>query len=313
MGGKVATVSDQAHDRLAAIEYGDQPSVLLIGDGEEPLERGRRIAALAGCRVAGEAGVADGEACMAHPIGTAAVLVELDGDAPGLDALLDRLEATVAAGRLRAVVAAPEALLDPVAARTPHRDIAQLCGASEAERVEALAFAAAPRRAMLHDIGREGGELHRLREEVGRIASVLAALSAEPGAAGSAAGALADAEEAESGVDPAFVRSIIQARRLRDRFFPAGLFADPAWDMLLDLMAARLEGKAVAVSSLCIAAAVPSTTALRWIKMLTDQGLVRRLADPQDGRRVYIELGEETARRLACYLFEAQRLAPPVI
>jgi hypothetical protein len=40
------------------------------------------------------------------------------------------------------------------------------------------------------------------------------------------------------------------------------LFADPGWDILLDLYAARQEGKQVSVSSLCIAAAVPPTTAL---------------------------------------------------
>jgi len=36
--------------------------------------------------------------------------------------------------------------------------------------------------------------------------------------------------------------------------------ADPAWDMLLDLTAARAESRAVSVSSLCIAAGVPTTT-----------------------------------------------------
>ena len=72
--------------------------------------------------------------------------------------------------------------------------------------------------------------------------------------------------------------------------------------MLLDLMAARLEENRVAVSSLCIAAAVPATTALRWIKALTDRGLFVRVADPQDGRRVFIELSATSragARRLS--------------
>src|SRR3546814_10077844 len=46
------------------------------------------------------------------------------------------------------------------------------------------------------------------------------------------------------------VRGLIRARRTRDQFFRNELFADPAWDMLLDLMAARLEHKRVSVSSL---------------------------------------------------------------
>lgn len=114
-------------------------------------------------------------------------------------------------------------------------------------------------------------------------------------------------------IDAAHIRAIIRARRLRDQFFRSDLFADPAWDMLLDLMAARIEKGRVAVSSLCIAAAVPPTTALRWIKALTDRGLFVRSADPLDGRRVYIALSDEAARSVAAYLRAAQRLAPTVI
>ena len=73
-------------------------------------------------------------------------------------------------------------------------------------------------------------------------------------------------------IEAAAVRDFIRARRLRDQFFGDGLFADPAWDILLDLTAARIERRPVAVSSLCIAAAVPATTALRWIKHLTAEG-----------------------------------------
>jgi DNA-binding MarR family transcriptional regulator len=67
------------------------------------------------------------------------------------------------------------------------------------------------------------------------------------------------------------------------------------------------------VSSLCIAAAVPATTALRWIKTLTDMGLLVRSADPQDGRRVYIELAPGAAARLEAYLGAAHRIAPVVL
>lgn len=91
------------------------------------------------------------------------------------------------------------------------------------------------------------------------------------------------------------VRGLIRARRLREQYFEAELFADPAWDMLLDLMAAQLEGTKVAVSSLCIAAAVPPTTALRWIKTMTEEGVFLRKADKKDGRRIFIELSDEAA------------------
>lgn len=89
------------------------------------------------------------------------------------------------------------------------------------------------------------------------------------------------------------VRGLIKARRLRDQYFDAELFADPAWDMLLDLMAARLEGRKVSVSSLCIAASVPPTTALRWIKTMTEEQIFVRKADDKDGRRIFIELSDD--------------------
>src|SRR5690606_396517 len=109
------------------------------------------------------------------------------------------------------------------------------------------------------DIGRaEASLLHQLSEDAARIASVLASLSGEE-----AVGEGANDGEEPVEVDAAFVRGIIRARRLRDQFFRGELFADPAFDTLLDLYAARLEGRRVAVSSLCIAASVPATTALR--------------------------------------------------
>jgi DNA-binding transcriptional ArsR family regulator len=109
--------------------------------------------------------------------------------------------------------------------------------------------------------------------------------------------------------DAGVIRDMIRARRLRDELFGPGLFADPAWDILLDLTAARIEGRSVAVSSLCIAAAVPATTALRWIKQLTEAGLLRRVADPDDGRRIFIELSDDAARMMANYFASAAR--PP--
>lgn len=89
------------------------------------------------------------------------------------------------------------------------------------------------------------------------------------------------------------VRGLIRARRMRDQYFDPELFADPAWDMLLDLMAAQLEGLKVSVSSLCIAASVPPTTALRWIKTMTEEEIFVRKADKQDGRRIFIELSDD--------------------
>jgi DNA-binding MarR family transcriptional regulator len=105
------------------------------------------------------------------------------------------------------------------------------------------------------------------------------------------------------------VRSVIRARRLRSRFFEEELFADPAWDMLLDLLQAEIAQLRVPVSSLCIAAAVPATTALRWLKTMTDKGIFLRRADPHDGRRVFVELSPSASEGMRRYFAEVGRAA----
>lgn len=96
-------------------------------------------------------------------------------------------------------------------------------------------------------------------------------------------------------------RNQIRQRRTRDRYFRAEMFADPAWDMMLDLYAAHYEERRVSVSSLCIAAAVPATTALRWINLLTKDAVLERRKDLADGRRIYVHLSEQTRLKLDDY------------
>jgi hypothetical protein len=230
------------------------------------------------------------------------------GDA--LDRLLDRLNLAAKTQRHRSVVRVVPELVDVAAARAPHRDVMLLCGVSTLEVVGALAVAAGPATApTVRETGEESPtQLRRLSEEVSRIAKALAELSGAEIAfehtppvrpAMTPNGALPSA---------AAVRSLLRARRLREHYFEADLFADPAWDMLLDLLLARIERREVAVSSLCIAAAVPPTTALRWIKRLTDDGLFVRTADPRDGRRVFIDLSDAAASGLAGYFNAIERL-----
>jgi Winged helix DNA-binding domain len=304
-----------AHDALAMINYRDSPPVCIFGDSAAALVRMRRTAEAAGCRVARS--IALDAATAPECVPTAAALIEIDGaaDPAAIVPLLDWAQREAASGARRIVVSAPAAWIDLVAARTPDAGVAQLCAAAEDERVAAVAFASRRPELRLHDVGRDEGSaiLQQLTEDVSRIAAILSSLSEEEAAAIAHVKPTEGADKDEPGLDAAFVRSIIRARRMRDQYFRGGLFADPAWDMLLDLMAARLEENRVAVSSLCIAAAVPATTALRWIKALTDRGLFVRSADPQDGRRVYIELSDDAARALTAYLRAVHRMAPTAI
>jgi hypothetical protein len=109
--------------------------------------------------------------------------------------------------------------------------------------------------------------------------------------------------------DPRLVRRIIRQRHVRGKFFDADLFADPAWDMLLDLTAARAEHARVSVTSLCIASGVPPTTALRWIGQMTEAGLFERVEDEADRRRAFIALTDGAADAMARYFAEIGRTA----
>ena len=105
----------------------------------------------------------------------------------------------------------------------------------------------------------------------------------------------------------AVVRRTMRARTTRAEYFPSDLFSDPAWDMLLDLALARLTGKRVSVSSLCLAAGVPATTALRRLDDLCAANMTTRLPDVADGRRKFVELTDDGARRMLLYLESLQR------
>ena len=103
-------------------------------------------------------------------------------------------------------------------------------------------------------------------------------------------------------VESRFIRWVINARAVRRQLFDSHLFADPAWDMLLELYALESEGRRISVSKLSVAAGVPCTTTLRWIEKLESDSLVVRAADPLDGRRIWVglsQLGRETMHAFA--------------
>jgi DNA-binding MarR family transcriptional regulator len=109
-------------------------------------------------------------------------------------------------------------------------------------------------------------------------------------------------QPARHGVTATDLRNIIKERRNRDKFFRQGLFADPAWDMLLELhLFEALSQIRIARSRLCLGAAVPATTALRWISALEAEGLIERRSDPLDGRRVFIALSPRGLDQMKAY------------
>lgn len=248
------------------------------------------------------------------------LLIFCPSASPMLERLLVQVETQAIQTGMSVVIVAGWHSVDLAYAclRNPHSQL--LCDPDQVELAAALVAAVKgrPTYDSVHEMDHDGSRIQQLSDEIGRLARTLDALmqrkSGQP--AFDAGQALADSaplyarrlpaaltEESDamdelSAITAAQVRDLLRARRIRSDFLPGDLFADPAWDMLLDLLASQLERDQVSVSSLCIAAGVPPTTALRWLRTLTDKGLVIRHADPHDGRRVFISLAQDTADAL---------------
>lgn len=259
-------------------------------------------------------------------------------DCPTLDgarlASLVRLDERAARAGAQLVVATSVAALEDVFGCLETADPLLLVDATPAQAALALGSAmlnlSHTRLRELHE--GERLELLRLTEEVGRLAAKLDRLALPLGAEGTqtmtarlASPAIeygAPGRAAERDLlrrprpplpDPRLVHRIIRQRRLRDRYFESDLFADPAWDILLDLTAARAEHRRVSVTSLCIAAAVPATTALRWIAQMTEMGILVREQDDEDKRRAFIALSDSAADAMARYFDELGKDAAKLI
>jgi hypothetical protein len=291
----------------ADVHYSDPPPVLIAASSDSAMAKASRLIETCGGRIGARLPIDLAKERLQRQAATSAVWIELDEDCGGpMDELLAHVSRDVADGRYAVVVSGRSSLLDALVAGLGDGAVELIIDADDAERAAALALATAQiaRPLALSDVASEQNaeRLRQLSDEVSRIASTLARLSAGPSAVATAPEATSSGEVPH--VSAETVRAVIRARRLRARYFSEGLFADPAWDMLLDLLQAEIAQLRVPVSSLCIAAAVPATTALRWLKTMVSEGLFVRRADPHDGRRVFVELAPEASHALRRYFGE---------
>ncbi|MDK2768462.1 MAG: hypothetical protein KYX69_12180 [Sphingomonas sp.] len=281
-------------------------SVLLLGDEGPGTDAAIEAIAQAGlsCRLHETIDTAHLalEDCLAD------VLVLEVGSTPHADLgrLLDRLAAFSSETGVPLVASTPLEQLDLVAGHLWPIEALLLCEPTAADRRAALDQAVfRPRELILRDsAGARDNDLEVMREDIDKIARTVQVLAAETGLAKSSA--FVSTLDATGRAE--IVRRTIRARRMRERYFDSRLFADPAWDMLLDLYAAHLEGREVSISSLCIAAATPPTTALRWIGSMTDAGMLVRQPDQRDRRRHMISLSDGALRAIERYFSAAYAL-----
>lgn len=290
----------------------DLPPVLLAASSQAAMARAERTVSDCGLRIGAKLSVELAPERIKNQGKATAVWIELDRDCgEPMDDLLNLVAKDVGDRRYDAVVSVSADVLDPVVAQLAEPGVELIANAGDAERVAALATILGSRemRERFADVGtdRSAERLRQLSDEVSRIAATLARLSAGPGSPPRGLELVPAADLPPLAIET--VRNVIRARRLRARYFPEDLFADPAWDMLLDLLQAEIAQLRVPVSSLCIAAAVPATTALRWLKTLVSKGVFIRRADPHDGRRVFVELAPEASQALRRYFAEVGPVA----
>lgn len=108
---------------------------------------------------------------------------------------------------------------------------------------------------------------------------------------------------------------IHEQRQARARFFDSRLLGEPAWDMLLALYYLPQRGEVLTVSSLSLAAGLAASTGLRWQKILTDNGLIKRGPHVFDGRQHLVGLTEQGRLLMSEYLtklFQCQGGVPDI-
>ena len=100
----------------------------------------------------------------------------------------------------------------------------------------------------------------------------------------------------------AIARSIMRARADRRSFFEHSMFSEPAWDILLELFVEYAAQRRIQTSAIGASASIPLTTTLRWLNILSANGLIERTNDRCDGRRVFVGMSEQGASAMVQYI-----------
>lgn len=97
-------------------------------------------------------------------------------------------------------------------------------------------------------------------------------------------------------------RRELARRQMRQKFLPHEWFSEAPWNLMLDLFAQELSGREVSITSACLAAGVPTTTALRCIGSLVDTDMIVRSPDHSDERRSFVRLSHKGREKIRAVL-----------
>lgn len=110
-------------------------------------------------------------------------------------------------------------------------------------------------------------------------------------------------------------RRLLNQRRQRTVVFDGTIIDECEWEMMLDALIAREEGRLNTLSNICLATSAPAATAFRHLNKLIERDVLIRRPDPHDGRRAWVELnpGIEDRLRLLLQSWSLQDAAEALI
>jgi hypothetical protein len=155
---------------------------------------------------------------------------------------------------------------------------------------------------MVADIWKQGEDMIRLGRQMVARASLMQGQQLNPSQS-----LIADAESL------VLAKETYDARQRRFSYFRKDLFGEPAWDILLDLFVQTGVGKRISVTAACIGSGAPSATAIRYITLLQDEGLIERQGDPSDGRRSWLSFTSHGMEIMREYLSNERLVPAPLV
>lgn len=78
-----------------------------------------------------------------------------------------------------------------------------------------------------------------------------------------------------------------------------GLFSDSCWDMCLDIYICDLKGEQITVSSVAHSSGIPMTTAMRYINVMSEEGLLEKTPNPSDNRMIFVSTSSSCKERIS--------------
>ncbi|HTN60429.1 MAG TPA: hypothetical protein VL147_02600 [Devosia sp.] len=149
---------------------------------------------------------------------------------------------------------------------------------------------------------REGISLWTLHRDLTRLADELAGAArlAEHHAGNDNSTSAASSDETTPLAAPRdYFEALLIQRRERERCLGNELFSEPAWDMMLELMIARIDGREMRISELGAGHHGPGTVTRQYVDALVEAKLIEQYDCTEGSPDCHLALSSEAARRMA--------------